>query len=347
MKVLFLTSGDRVPSTRFRVLPFVDHLKRDGIHCTVASSIPQKYDHWPMIGFRASQKLKRLVRWWHLLLARIRNYDVVVIERELFDNSTIDMEWRFRKIARRIVLDVDDAIFLRFREKTETLVRMADLVIAGNPQIKEVLAPWNDRCVIIPTGVRLASFPEKDRLVSDSDVPILGWMGTRSNLAYFEVVAEALRNLSSRVDFELRLIVSDLEPLESIDLTGVRIHHIVWQGDSEVDDLRKIDIGIMPLFSDREWDRYKCPTKMIQYMAVGIPGVASPVGFTADVVEHGVSGYLAASTEEWEQTLERLIREPDLRKTIGQAGRDLVSKKYCVEANHSVLADALRQAAAS
>jgi glycosyltransferase involved in cell wall biosynthesis len=346
MKVLFLTSGDRVPSTRFRVLPFVDHLKQDGIQCTVASSIPQKYDHWPLIGFRASQKLKRLVRWWHLLLARIRNYDVVVIERELFDNSTIDMELRVRKIAKRIVLDVDDAIFLRHPEKTETLTRMADLVIAGNPQIEEVLSPWNDRCVIIPTGVQLASFPEKDRSVSDSDVPVVGWMGTRSNLAYFEVVAEALRNLSSRVDFELRLIVSDLEPLQSIDLTGVRIRHVEWQGETEVDELRKIDIGIMPLFSDREWDRYKCPTKMTQYMAVGIPGVASPVGFTADVVEHGVSGFLAASTAEWEQILERLIRDPDLRKTIGLAGREVVSQKYSVEANHSVLADALRQAAA-
>lgn len=345
MKVLFLTSGDRVPSTRFRILPFIEHLECDGIRCTVASSIPQKYDYWPAIGFRPSQKLKRLVRWWHLLRAKLGRYDVVFLERELFDNATIDMEQRFRRVAKRIVLDVDDAIFLRNAEKTETLTRMADLVIAGNPQIQEVLSQWHDRFAVIPTGVRLAEFPEKDRRGPENEIPIIGWMGTRANLEYFQVIAPALRNLARRVDFEMRFIVPDIELLEPIDLTGVRIRHVEWRGETEVDELRKIDIGVMPLFPDREWDRYKCPTKLIQYMAIGVPGVASPVGFTADVIDHGVNAFAASTTDEWEQTLDRLLRDSDLRRKIGTAGRQSVAEKYCVEANSQVFANALREAA--
>jgi len=345
MRVLFLTSGDRVPSTRFRILPFLDRLREAGIRCTVAASVPQKYDYWPWFGFRPSQKLKRCVRWLHLLLARARRFDVVFLERELFDDTTTGMEERFRKAARRLVLDVDDAVFLRYPEKMERLARMADLVIAGNPQLRDVLAQWNDRIVVIPTGVRLAAFPLKDWDVRDSSVPVVGWMGTSGNLDYIRVLAEALRNLAKRVEFEMRFIVPDTGPLKDVDLSGVRVRHVVWRGDTEVDELRKIDIGVMPLFPDREWDRYKCPTKLIQYMAIGVPGVASPVGFTADVVQHGVNGFHAATTEDWERHLEQLIRDRDLCRRMGQAGRETVAQGFCVEANWPVLAEALRTAA--
>jgi glycosyltransferase involved in cell wall biosynthesis len=343
MKVLFLTSGEATPSTRFRVLPFARKLREAGITCTVAEGFPTKYEYFPRLGFRPSQYLKRATRLWQLLKASVRRYDVVYLERELFDDPTHRMDFWFKKVGRRFVLDLDDAVFLRYPEKIEALTRAADLVIAGNPWIARVLSEWNDRIEVIPTGVELAAFPEKDYAQADSTVPIVGWMGTQGNLRYFEVVAEALRELSRRHDFELRLIAPNLDALQPIDLSGVRIHHVPWRGDTEVEELRKIDVGIMPLFASEEWDKYKCPTKLIQYMAIGVPGVASPVGFTGDVVTHGVDGFIARNTDEWVGTLSRLLTDAELRRTVGRAARQTVAEKYCVEANLPVMLKAFER----
>ena len=110
MKILFLSSGNKVPSSRFRILPYLRHFREDGHTCVLASSFPQKYDYFPWMGFRPSQLLKRGVRWWHLLTARLQRFDIVYVDREIFDDSTTAMEERFRSACRRFVVDFDDAV---------------------------------------------------------------------------------------------------------------------------------------------------------------------------------------------------------------------------------------------
>ena len=121
MRVLFLTSGNRTPSTRFRILPYIPFLQANGIRCRVASSFPQKYDYLPWLGFRPSQRLKRLTRWLHLLESKVRSFDVVYLERELFDNDTTDMEQRFRRVARKLIYDLDDAVFFEVPGQSGTV----------------------------------------------------------------------------------------------------------------------------------------------------------------------------------------------------------------------------------
>ena len=158
-------------------------------------------------------------------------------------------------------------------------------------------------------------------------------MGTTLNLQYFSVIAEALRNVAAKVDFELRLIAPGREPLDDIDLTGVDINVIPWHGPTEVQELQQFDVGLMPLFPDREWDKYKCGLKLIQYMAVGVPGIASPVGVNADIVEHGRDGFLCRSTAEWEEALLQLLNDANLRQQVGKAARETAANQYSIEAN--------------
>jgi hypothetical protein len=135
MNVMFLHSGEDVPSARFRALPFGRRLQRSGHRCKLAASYPQKYDYIPWLGFRPSQLLKRLVRGGHLAEVRLGRFDVVVIDRELFDNDSHDWEDRFRRAAPAMLLDVDDGVFLRYPKKYEHLARLCDGVIAGNAAI--------------------------------------------------------------------------------------------------------------------------------------------------------------------------------------------------------------------
>lgn len=332
MNILFLTSGPHVPSTRYRVLQYVPHLRSLGHRCTVAHSFPPKYDELPALGWRLSQQLKRLVRLAHLARARLGHYDVVCIERELFADGTWSMEQRFRRAARRLVLDVDDAIFLEHPEKFERIAGMCDLVIAGNRFLQEKIAPLNPSVVVIPTCVELRDSPQKQTDETAASRAVLGWIGTSSNLKFFGEIAPALRELAGTRDFELRIIADTDAPLRNIDLSGIDVRFIRWREETAPRQVAGFDVGLMPL-TDDEWTRYKCGFKIIQYMAAGVPAVASPVGVNADIIRHGENGFLAATTAEWAELLRLLIDNPGLRQRMGAEGRRTAEREFSVEAN--------------
>ena len=344
MKILFLSCGDHVPSSRFRILPYIPHLRAAGHQCTVASSFPQKYDYFRLIGFRLSQRLKRFVRFLHIQRARFGRYDVVFLERELFDDDTWSMEAKFRAATGALVLDVDDAVFLRHPRKFEQVARLSDVVIAGNRYLKEQIEPTNPNVVVIPTCIDTQQYALRSGHGEISKRPIVGWMGTAGNLVYLQVVAEALRNLAGRCDFELRLIAGDEGALKNIDLSGVNVRFIRWNGKTEVDELRRFDIGIMPLFADDQWNVYKCGLKLLQYMALGIPGVASPVGVNAEIVRHGENGFLADDSQHWQECLHQLIDNPELRQSMGVKARHTVEERYSIEAHLPRLVQTLQAA---
>lgn len=332
MKILMLSSGDRVPSARFRLHPFVQPLRDRGHAVTILQSVPQKYDHWPWLGFRPSQKLKRTIRWWHSIRAKLGGYDVVIFDREIFDAPDTVAEERLRSICPRMVLDVDDAVFLRYPGKYEKLAAIADAVVAGNRYLDAYTRPHNGDVTIIPTCVPMCDYPEIDRTPTNAR-PVIGWMGTPPNLRYLTVAAPALRKLATQHDFELLLIVPNLDHLDRNAFAGVNIRHEVWDKHREVDQLRASDIGIMPLFAEQEWDKYKCGLKLIQYMAVGLPGVASPVGVNPEIVEHGISGFVATTGEDWFNILNQLLSNADLRTSVGATARRRAAELYSIEAN--------------
>lgn len=330
MNVMFLHSGEDAPAARFRMLPFGRKLKQSGHRSTLRASFPQKYDYIPWLGFRPSQFLKRLVRAGHLAEAYLRRFDVIVLERELFDYDSHFWEDWFRRAAPALVLDVDDGIFLRYPEKYEHLARISDGVIAGNEALAEYTRPFNDRITIIPTCIDLAEYhvrPDAD----DSARPIVGWIGTTGNLRFLDVCAPALRALSKQFDYELRLIAGESGPLDAIDLTGVNVRFIPWQGATEVGELAQFDVGLMPLPEGEPWMRYKCGLKLLQYMSIGIPGVASPIGVNSQIVESGRNSFLAATVGEWESALSLLLGDAQLRRTIGRAARQTVEADYSVD----------------
>lgn len=316
------------------MLPYVRHFRNSGHSCTLASSIPQKYEWFPVIGFRLSQRLKWLIRYLHWYHSRIRGDEIVIIDREIFDSPCTRLEEHFRQTTKRFVLDLDDAVFLRYPEKFEKLASLADLIVCGNSFIEEWAKERNPQTIIIPTCVEMAQYPAKDWSDAEGRVPRLGWIGTSGNIRYLEVAAAGLRQLAQKMDFELHVIVPEIEPINEINLAGVNVQHIPWQKEIEVDQLRQLDVGIMPLFATEDWDRYKCGLKLIQYMAAGIPAVAAPVGVNASIINHGQNGFLAESDDDWATHLGSLASDLALRKSIGTAARETAAEKYSIEANY-------------
>ncbi len=346
MKILFLSSGSRVPSARFRILPYINHFRADGHQCVLANSFPQKYDYFPWMGFRPSQLLKRSVRWWHWLRAKLNSFDAVFIDREIFDNSSTHMEQRFREACGKLVIDIDDAVFLRHPEKFDALMEMSDMVVCGNRYLMEKVQPLNDRLLHIPTCVDMNDY-ECRSMAAANDPPIVGWMGTTGNLKYLEIPAEALRQVSQEVPFELRVVVPDADPLSSIDLNGVNVVHEAWDPANEVRQLQNMDIGLMPLFPNQEWDIYKCGLKLIQYLAVGVPGIAAPVGVNSEIIDENRNGFVAQETAEWVTALRTLLSDATLRQKMGVRGRQTAADRYSIQANYPVLRDALLELTAT
>jgi glycosyltransferase involved in cell wall biosynthesis len=231
---------------------------------------------------------------------------------------------------------------MRYPEKFEKLARIADLIVCGNSFIEEWARERNPNTIIIPTCVEMAQYPAKDWSDAEGRVPRLGWIGTSGNLRYLEVAAAGLRQLAQKMDFELHVIVPEIEPLSEINLEGVQVQHVPWQKEIEVDQLRQLDVGIMPLFATEDWDRYKCGLKLIQYMAAGIPSVAAPVGINASIIDHGQNGFLAESDDDWAAHLGTLASDLALRKSIGKAARETAAARYSIEANYSRYEAALR-----
>jgi glycosyltransferase involved in cell wall biosynthesis len=159
----------------------------------------------------------------------------------------------------------------------------------------------------------------------------IGWIGSPSTLKYVKLLVPALEILNTQFALELQLVNGE----KGVAYSGKQVL-IPWSEETEVGSILQMDIGIMPL-PDDPWERGKCAYKLIQYMACGLPVVASPVGMNLEVVVHGENGFLASSVEEWVEYLRKLLEDPSLRARMGEKGRAMVLEKYTLEKNFTKL----------
>jgi len=341
MRVAFLTSGRFVPSSRFRVLQFVPDLERLGHECLILPSRPDKYASMPLLGFRLSGLVKRWNRRNDLAGLKHWSPDVVVLERELFSDATFDVEQSLRALVKRLVLDIDDGLFSLHREKFEVLCGLSDLVIAGSELLATRVRTINPRVTVIPTCVDATKYARKTASRASSPL-ILGWTGTAANVEYLEILREPLKQLAHEFPIELRVIAETDRTLLRLgfDREGITTRFVHWSQATEIDDLRQFDIGLMPM-PDNDWTRYKCGLKILQYMAVGIPAVASPVGVNTEIIRHGATGWLATTPDEWLFVLRQLASTPSRYALTLDAARLVVEASYSVQSQLPRLAACL------
>src|SRR5262249_9196780 len=143
-----------------------------------------------------------------------------------------------------------------------------------------------------------------------------------STVQHLDALAGTLTRLRRDVPFRLDVIGTSEYRLDGVDVLAKE-----WSAATEVDDIRRFDIGLMPL-PDEDWAKGKCGLKLLQCMGLGIPSVASPVGGNRVIVQDGVNGFLAQTDAEWREKLTLLIRDPGVRSRVGRHGRDTVENDY-------------------
>ncbi len=337
MRAVFFLQGERVPAARARGFAVARALEARGVTCSLRVPRPSVYGDtrlpgplaWPRPLYVPLAALARLPQ-----LRDLRADDVVIFQRPMTELPTTLLE-RLAARGHRTIFDFDDAIFERVsvRAKFHRLVALVDRVVAGNRYLAAA-AGAPDKTVVIPTAVdtdRLAAQPA--RPARGRDV-VVGWTGLSSNYRQLAHAAAGIARALDRSGARF-LVISDRPPPPA--LAALRPEFVRWRPDTEVEDLARIDVGVMPL-PDGRYERGKCAFKLLQYMALARPGVASPVGANAEVVSEGVDGFLPGDDDAWDAALARLIDDPMLRRDMGVRARARVESGYAL----NVVADRYR-----
>lgn len=278
-------------------------------------------------------------------------FDLVWLQGELLPWLPWKMEQLMLKGDVPLVVDYDDAIFHRYDahnaavvrallgRKIAGVMRRSRVVVAGNEYIAEYAARAGARRIeTIPTVVDTSRY---DPRPSPAAGPFtIGWIGTPKTQHYLLAIADALRHAHRELGARI-VTVGARGGL----LGGIPADIRPWDEATEAAQLSAIDVGIMPL-EDSLWERGKCGYKLIQYMACGKPVVASPVGVNKEIVEHGVNGYLASSTNEWIQAFRALHGDRNRASAMGMAGRMKIEASYSLSATAPRLQRILGEACA-
>lgn len=359
MRVLALMPAvyDTSPGQRYRLEQWEPLLRERGVEITYEPFECEELHSLLYQPRRIGKKLQLVTRGLGRRLALVRkarNYDVVYILREAALLGPAVFERLIHQARVPIVFDFDDAIFvsyrspsngylsyLKFASKTKTICRIASHVMVGNPYLADYARQVNNRVTVIPTTIDTEKYrvpPPK----TSAGPPVIGWTGSYSTVQHLDTLRAALTRLATRESFRLRVIGTPAYECEP-----VVVEAMPWRAETELDDLGAIDIGVMPL-PDDNWSKGKCGLKALQFMALGIPTVCSPVGVNTDIIQDDQNGFIAASEDEWVDKLSRLLKSHELRRRLGQAGRVTVEQKYSAitqtprvyEVFKSVLSDA-------
>jgi len=249
----------------------------------------------------------------------------------------------FRK---KVIYDIDDGLFLKERFVINNFIRFSDHVIVGGHELFNYVKKYNERVFLVPTSADLNRYYPHNNVRKGNRVR-LGFVGSPSTTPYMELLVKPIEELSRRYDLELRVIsassYAEYRPFNSFkkfEKNGVKVKLIPWNVDEEFYQLQNIDIGLAPLLNE-EWERYKCGFKVINYMAAGIPPVASNVAEHKYIIQDGVNGFLCENDRQWVEKLGKLIEDKRLRKKIGVNARRTVEEKYSLEKNAKTLAKIL------
>lgn len=354
--VLYGNASEKIAAIRYRVIRFSEMLEADGHTCVICLPTSMKVrerlyedgNKFQKLLYHAIVLFTRIAQLGHVIGA-----DAVFFRGPMFDYGPPILEQMICRLNRHMVFDIDDAIWeppayvtSRFKGLIDygwvrKMAAMSRHAIVGNAHLADYVRPMNPNITVVPTCIDMDRHTAKT-YDDDASRPVrLGWTGLKDNLGYLKMIAPVLQNLAREHDIELHIASGKDYALE-----GVKVVNHRWKLNEEIFYLQDADIGLMPLV-DSPRARGKCAFKALQYMGVGTPCVISPVGLNAEVIDDGVTGFLAGTPDAWREKLGVLIRDAALRQRMGEAARRVVVDRYSHDANYPAFRAAIEATARS
>jgi glycosyltransferase involved in cell wall biosynthesis len=331
-------------SARQRLVRYFPYFRSQGIEATFWPSVPSAL-HAIKNTYGPGNTLKKALLLSAALLRRLLvdfprfgHFDALFVHREVFPFFTPLFERLAQRVNPRFILDFDDAVYVEpthYRDWRSVLRQPANFaqvvagsahVVAGNQVLADYAREYNDRVTVVPTALDPDFYPPKRDF--DAAPVVVGWTGAWATAPSLDLLAPVFERLARTERFRLKIIGN--ANIYDLHFPGVEVEYCLWNLRTMIDDLRVFDVGVMPL-PDTPWERGKCGGKLLQYMALGIPAVASPVGVNTQIVADGENGFLASTGNEWYECLRALIRDAALRKRIGGRARQTMEARYSIK----------------
>jgi glycosyltransferase involved in cell wall biosynthesis len=338
-----------VPGQRFRYEQYIELLRAQGFRVTIKSFYNYYTNSILYTPGKTVQKVWGILAGYIkriLSLPEILTADYIFLYREAIPVGPPIFEWIAAKVFRKkIIYDFDDAIWLtdnlsesylqkaiRWRSKVASICTWSYKVSCGNEYLCSFARQFAKHVVLNPTTIDTEALHNPALYKKEhDDLLTIGWTGTHSTLKYLEFLQPIIQKLEDKYPGTFRfLVIANKKPaikLESLEF-------LLWKKETEIPDLLKLDIGVMPL-TDDIWAKGKCGFKALQYMALEVPAIVSPVGVNTKIIEHGETGFFASTPDEWMNSLEQLIANKALREKMGKQSRKKVEAEFSVNSNAS------------
>jgi glycosyltransferase involved in cell wall biosynthesis len=344
-KILFLLPYPQnyAPSQRLKFEQYLDIFEKNGFDYEIEPFIDEKF--WKILYKKGNLHLKvyfTIISYFkrYLLLFRLNQYDIVYCHLWITPHGFPLYEFLTLKFAKKIIFDIDDLIFLghssnankifqftKGRKKPIFLMKKADHVITCTPYLDSFVRKYNINTTDISSTVNTNNYLPVNNYSNDHDL-IIGWSGSHSTSKYIYLLEDVLKSISNKYKIKIHVLGD-----ESFQIDGLsNLRSMAWSEETEIQEMQRFDIGIYPL-PDEEWVLGKSGLKAIQYMALGIPTVATAIGANYRVIDDGVSGSLVKTNQEWERAIIAYIEDPELRRRHGLAARKKIEEYYSIDAN--------------
>lgn len=344
-RILFISPypHDTAPSQRFRFEQYIPLLHEQGW-------VTEQVSFWNNQAWKNLYRSGRFLNKAYYLLAaifrrylllfKINRFEYIFIHREFSPVGYPIAVWIIAKwMKKKIIFDFDDAIwipnvsesnrwfsFLKMYGNTRRIIRWSYKVACGNRYLWNYAMQYNPKAIIIPTTIDTQKTHPYIRKMPEKKF-VIGWTGTHSTIRYLEEIIPVIQKLENEFEHIEFRIIADLKP----DYPLKSLVYIPWKKATEAEDLAQFTVGIMPLQHD-PWSEGKCGFKALQYLAMGIPALVSPVGVNTSIIQHGINGFLCENHAAWENTLRDLILHPEKVESMASACRQTVIGHYSVDA---------------
>ena len=344
---------DVAPGQRLKYEQYIHSWEKNGFQVDVKPFMTDRF--WKIV-YKKGHFFEKIL--WTLygylrrikLLFNLRKYDLSYVFLWVTPFGSTFFERLYCAVSKKVIYDIDDLVYhkdhkseansflaiLKGRKKPIYLMKRSNHVITCTPHLDSFVRAFNENTTDISSTINTDNYIPVNNYSNEKTLTI-GWSGSHSTSKYVYLLKEVLLELSNKHKFNLVVIGDD-----TFNIEGLNCESFKWVESTEVKDLQQIDIGIYPLPKE-EWVLGKSGLKALQYMALGIPTIATAIGANYRVIEDGVSGILVDTDEDWKIALEKYILDPELRRSHGVKARERVESLYSVKANEPVYLEVINK----
>ncbi len=246
-----------------------------------------------------------------VIFTKVREFKAVKIAEKLHSEGTIVISDNF---CEGLTNEADSES--KERQIALGLLKVSDYAFVYSKEQYGQFSRYHDKVMLLEESVHDDYFKVQKKHIKDKPVTLI-YSGFSSRAMYVKMIADKIKSLQQEYGCKMLFLCEKDPEISEFDYEFEK-----YNQDTIAQQLIKGDIMIAP--RDRESGGVAHTlSKVAMPMAVGLPAVASPVPSYLDTPV-----LICRDSEEWYETLKRLIVDFEYREQMGKESRDYIERNY-------------------